>query len=58
MKSRVLQQDHDDLIGINAEKKQAKGHRKAKERALYHLNKGYHLSGRPLKRKEIYDNSL
>ena len=31
------------------------GHRKAKERAFYHLNKGYHLGGAPLKREEIYD---
>ena len=43
------------LIGLVTERLARKeGHRKAKERALYHLNKGYHLGGRPLKREEIY----
>ncbi len=41
-----------DLVTEKLARKQ--DHHKAKERALYHLNKGYHLGGRPLKREEIY----
>ena len=28
---------------------------KAQQRALYHLNKGYHLGGKHLKREEMHD---
>jgi len=41
-----------DLVTEKLTRKQ--DHSKAKERALHHLNKGYHLGGRPLKREEIY----
>ena len=44
------------LIALMTEKlAQQEDRRKAKERAHFHLNKGYHLGGKPMKREEIYD---
>ncbi|MBI4309153.1 MAG: hypothetical protein HY591_02360 [Candidatus Omnitrophica bacterium] len=46
------------LIGLMTERLTRKAdHRKAKDRALHHLGKGYHLGGKPLKREEMYDRT-